>query len=321
MRNRTLKIGARGSSLALWQAGWVRASLLKEDAGLDVTVTVIKTTGDRVLDSPLSDIGDKGLFTKEIEIALLRGEVDLAVHSLKDLPTQLPDGLRIGAVMAREDVRDVFIPHPNSKERSLSGLCHDARIATGSLRRQSQILNRWPGFSIIDLRGNLDTRFRKLDESSWDGMLLAAAGVRRLGLDGRIGEYVDPLVLLPAVGQGALAVEIRSDDPERAALIEPLNDTSTAAAVAAERALLRALEGGCQIPIGAWGRIPEGGSVLRLEAYVGSLDGSAAVRGEREGSPEEADAIGIGLAQDLQRKGASGILEGIRSASSSEHRR
>lgn len=310
MTRSTLRIGTRGSELALWQARWAEKSLRQRFPALRVTVQVIRTTGDRILDSPLAMIGDKGLFTKEIERALVDGEVDVAVHSLKDLPTVLPDGLTIGAVSAREDVRDVFIPHPGNSVRTLAGQQPGTVVATGSLRRQAQLLHRWPSLRTADIRGNLQTRMTKLDASSWGGMMLAAAGVRRLGFAERIGEYIDPAMILPAVGQGALALEIRLDDSEIADLIGVLHDVPTGQGVAAERALLRSLEGGCQVPIGALAVVE--GNRLTLEAAVASLDGTTLVRDAEKGTPERAEEVGITLARRLRDRGASKILEDIR---------
>jgi hydroxymethylbilane synthase len=315
MATDVLRIGTRGSDLALWQAHWVQAELRRIHPALTVTVTIIKTTGDRVLDAPLSQIGDKGLFTREIEHALLAREVDIAVHSLKDLPTRLPAGLMLGVVCEREDVRDAFLPHPANPVRRLLDQPRGARIATGSLRRKCQLLNLRPDLSIIDIRGNLNTRMKKLEASDWAGMLLARAGVVRLGWDDRIGESLDPLAILPAVGQGALGIEIREQDPEVAALIAPLHHPDTAAAALAERALLRRLEGGCQVPIGTFGRMErtgDGETELVLDAMVGSLDGRTVVRGQRRGSAGRPDTLGSDLAEELIAKGAGVILDAIR---------
>ena len=210
--HKPLRIGSRGSELALWQAQYVASTLRQRFPGLDVSVHIIKTKGDKVLDAPLSKIGDKGLFTREIENALVFGEIDIAVHSLKDLPTELPQGLSLGAVPEREDVRDVFVPHLRNPVKSLLDQPEHAAIATGSLRRQSQLLHLRPDFRIQDIRGNLTTRMRKLDHSDWAGMILARAGLVRLGWEERIGETLDPQLFLPAVGQGALGIEVRSSD-------------------------------------------------------------------------------------------------------------
>jgi hydroxymethylbilane synthase len=311
----SLRIGTRGSELALWQARWVERELMRAHPGLGITVTIIKTTGDRVLDAPLSKIGDKGLFTREIEHALLTGEIDLAVHSLKDLPTELPAGLVLGAVCRREDLRDVFIPHPANSERTLLGQPRGATVATGSLRRKCQLLHLRPDLHIVDIRGNLNTRLKKLDGSDWSGMILARAGVVRLGWQDRIGETLDPLTVLPAVGQGAVAIEIRAGDNAVAARLLPLHHQETAAATLAERALLRRLEGGCQVPIGTYARLApsdQGGEVLVLDAMVGSLDGRTVVRARREGHPARSEDLGKELALDLIDRGAGAILEQIR---------
>ena len=228
-----LRIGSRGSDLALWQARWVQGELARLHPGLGVEIEIIRTTGDRILDSPLSAIGDKGLFTKEIETALLDGRVDLAVHSLKDLPTRLPDGLALGAVCEREDVRDAFIPHPRNPERTLGRQPTGASVATGSLRRKCQLLALRPDLRIVDIRGNLNTRMRKLEESDWAGMMLAAAGVKRLGWEKSVGEVLDPLVILPAVGQGALGIEIRGTDVRTRSLVAPLHHAPTGSAALA----------------------------------------------------------------------------------------
>ncbi len=316
MNKNSLIVGSRGSELALWQAHWVQAELQQLHPEMDIRITVIKTTGDRVLDSPLSKIGDKGLFTREIEHALLEGSIDLAVHSLKDLPTQLPEGLVIGAISERQDVRDVFIPHPGNPVHGLLDQEQGARIATGSLRRKCQILHHRPDFDIIDIRGNLNTRFRKLEESTWAGMILARAGVVRLGREEHVGETLSPEVILPAVGQGALAVEIRTGDDRIRSIVRALDHQPTAQATRAERALLRRLEGGCQVPIGTYGRVVDGGSgrTLVLDAVVGSLDGTTVVQGNITGVPEEGEELGTELAGILLSRGADGILRTIRSA-------
>jgi hydroxymethylbilane synthase len=312
----TLRIGSRGSELALWQAQWVHDRLAALYPDLKVEIKIIKTKGDKVLDAPLSKIGDKGLFTREIEHALLNKKIDLAVHSLKDLPTSLPEGLVLGAVTEREDPRDVFIPRPGSKVRRLMDLPPEAAVATGSLRRKCQLLNRRPDLNIIDIRGNLNTRYAKLEASTWEGMILARAGVVRLGWADRIGESIDPLVILPAVGQGALGIEVRSGDQNVMKRIERIHHAPSAVATTAERALLRTLEGGCQVPIGTYGRIgtaPGGGAQLLLDAMVGSLDGMHIVRDSIAGSPEDADALGVALARSLLAAGAQQILDAIRS--------
>ena len=316
MTSDTVTIGSRGSALALWQAHWVQAELKREFPALRTTIEIIKTTGDRILDSPLSMIGDRGLFTREIEEALLEHRIDLAVHSLKDLPTELPDGLCLGATCVREDVRDVFIPHSGNPRRLLLEQLPGARIATGSLRRRSQLLHLRPDFEIIDIRGNLNTRMSKLEESAWAGMILARAGVVRLGWEKAIGESIPADVLLPAVGQGALGIEIRKGDKETLALVAPLGHIPTTQATVAERALLRRLGGGCQVPIGTFARMEKGSPFqLHLDAVVGSLDGRRLVRGKIHGDPAGAEAIGGKLAETLLAGGADRILRDIRAGS------
>jgi hydroxymethylbilane synthase len=310
VKNQLLRIGTRGSELALWQTNWVKDQLLKKFPTLRIDTIVIKTTGDKILDSPLSKIGNKGLFIKEIEHALLNNEIDLAVHSLKDVPTSIPEGLTIGAVTKREDVRDVFISHPKKKHTTFDELPHSARIATGSLRRKCQLLHWRPDIEIVDIRGNLSTRFRKLEESDWDGMILARAGVVRLGWEVKITEILPTERMLPAVGQGALAVEIRTDDRSIKKIVGVVHDETTAIATRGERALLRELEGGCQVPIGTHGRITYG--QFLLDAIIGSVDGKKTVRGKIHGGPEHAEELGRALAQTLLESGAREILEKIR---------
>jgi hydroxymethylbilane synthase len=314
----SVRIGSRGSELALWQARWVRDKLVELHPGLVVEIQIIKTKGDKVLDAPLSKIGDKGLFTREIEHALLQGSIDLAVHSLKDLPTELPEGLVLGAVTEREDVRDVFLPRPGTRVRRLVDLPQGAAVATGSLRRKCQLLHLRPDLRIVDLRGNLNTRYAKLEASGWEGMLLARAGVVRLGWAERIGEAIDPLVILPAVGQGALGIEVRNEDARVLKLIGGFHHTATAEATGAERALLHELEGGCQVPIGTYGRIvtdQTGKPVLMLDALVGSLDGTRVIRDAISGSPEASSVLGAALARRLLGLGAQQILDQIRTPS------
>ena len=321
MQIESLRIGTRGSDLALWQANWVKQRLEVLHPGIAVAVTIIKTTGDRVLDAPLSKIGDKGLFTREIENALLRGEIDLAVHSLKDLPTELPSGLQIGAITEREDPRDVFLPHPSNACRSLLDQPTGVTVATGSLRRKCQLKALRPDVHVVDVRGNLSTRLRKLDDSDWAGMLLARAGVIRLGWEARIGEIVPADLILPAVGQGALAIEIKEGDERALTAVAPLASTQTTSAVLAERSLLRRLEGGCQVPIGTYARIDTKKGIERLvmDAMVGSLDGARVVRGHAEGNASEAESLGRSLAETLLRDGADTILATIRGSTLNEH--
>jgi hydroxymethylbilane synthase len=295
-----LTIGSRGSQLALWQANWVKARL--DELGAPSRIEIIRTTGDRITDVPLAKVGGKGLFTKEIEDALLGGRVDLAVHSLKDLPTELPSGLGIAAVPEREDARDVLAG------ARLADLPAGARVGTSSLRRVAQFRAVRPDLVIESVRGNLDTRLRKLAEGRYDALVLAAAGLRRMGWQDRIAEYLDPDVMCPAVGQGALAIEAReASEAER--VCRRLEHAATRAAVDAERAVLRSLGGGCQVPIGAHATLDDGG--LRLVAVVAAPDGSVVVRRRLSGPAEEARLLGEALGAELLAAGAREILEQV----------
>ena len=304
-----LRIASRGSELALWQAHAVERALLAADPQAEIRIDVVKTIGDKILDVPLAKIGDKGLFTKELDEALLSGAADLAVHSLKDVPTRLPEGLVIAAITVREDPRDVLILPPGATG-SLASLPAGARVGTSSLRRRAQLQARRPELEVLDLRGNLNTRLAKLDRGDYEAIILAAAGVLRLGWEDRIAESLDPAEWLPAVGQGALAVVARADDEAVLQRLRPLHHEETAAAVIAERALLRALEGGCQVPIGALGGL-DGGRLV-LHGLVAATDGETILRASAEGAPEEAEALGRGLAAELLRRGAGEILAQIR---------
>ncbi|MGD1044016.1 MAG: hydroxymethylbilane synthase [Bacteroidota bacterium] len=306
----TIRIGTRGSELALWQTHRVKALLEAHFPGITVDVQKIKTTGDKILDAPLAKIGDKGLFTKELEIALLDNRVDIVVHSYKDVPTFVPEGLSIAAVLEREDVHDVFIANPKKSNRTIVGLPLNAIIATGSLRRKCQLLNARPDIHIVEIRGNLNTRLKKLDSSEWDGMILAKAGITRLGWAQRITDILPFELMLPAVGQGALAIECRIGDQLIQEMLRPLHHHPTAITVTAERALLRHLEGGCQIPIGTYGRII--GNEFQLDAVIGSLDGKRIVRGKKIGTISHAEQTGIDLAKELLSRGGKEILEEIR---------
>ncbi len=323
-----ISIGTRGSKLALWQAEWVKAEIQMVDPGIDVRLIKIKTTGDMILDVPLAQVGGKGLFVKEIEESILRNDVDIAVHSMKDVPTDFPAGLHLSAICEREDPRDAFISQvqsPKFKVQSFKDLPQGARIGTSSLRRSSQLLNMRPDLQITQLRGNLDTRLRKLDEGQFDAIILAAAGVKRLGLQNRITEILPFEVSLPAIGQGAIGIECRADDEIINKIVGALNHKETSIAVRAERAFLRKLEGGCQVPIAAYARIEhraEGKeqraqndsslvtrhSLLIMDGLVGSIDGKRLVKGHIEGSPEDYESLGNRLAEDLLSRGAQEIL-------------
>ncbi len=309
---RLLRIGTRASRLALWQAEHVAARLRAAHPGIAVERVEIVTAGDRVLDQALSRIGDKGLFTHELEDALRAGRIDLAVHSLKDLPTTLPADLGLGAVVEREDPRDALVSRGG---RRLDELPAGARIGTSSLRRRSQLLAQRPDLVVLDLRGNVPTRLDKLARGEADATVLARAGLLRLGLDGRIAEVLAPDVMLPAVGQGALGVEVRREDERVARLLASLDHAATRIATAAERALLARLEGGCQVPVGALGEIA--GGRLRLRGLVADVDGSRVVREEIEGAAGDATAaarLGTALAERLLEAGAGPILARIRAA-------
>lgn len=303
---RQIRIGTRGSALALWQAEWVKSELEKKYPGLVVTLTKIKTTGDKILDVPLAKVGGKGLFVKEIEEAMLEGTIDIAVHSMKDVPTFFPEGLHLGAITKREDPRDALISRDHVK---FNDLPNGANIGTSSLRRQAQLMNIRPDFHIQQLRGNVDTRLRKLKEGQFHAIILAAAGVRRLGLAENVTEYIDPEISLPAIGQGALGIECRIDDRELNNTISFFNHAETRVCVTAERALLRKLEGGCQVPIACYGLMKNG--TLHLSGLVGSVDGKRIIKDSINGRPEDADKLGVTLAEKLLGQGADVILREV----------
>ena len=303
---RELVIGTRGSKLAIWQAKWVLARLQHLEPGLAVSLKRIKTTGDKVLDTPLATIGGKGLFVKEIEEALARGEIDLAVHSMKDVPTRLPEGLEILAVPEREDPRDVLV---SRQGLPLSRLPQGARVGTSSLRRQAQLLHRRSDLTVALLRGNLDTRLRKLDAGEYDGIVLAAAGLRRLGWGDRVTEYLPFDMSLPAIGQGALGLGGRADDGFVRDLVVRLEHRPTRSAVMAERAVLERLEGGCQVPIAAHAVVT--GERLTLIGLVADVNGRHVVRDSVEGPVQEAHRLGVQLAERLLALGGDEILKEI----------
>lgn len=307
---RKYTIGTRGSALALWQTDFVKTELEKRFPEAAFDVRIIKTTGDRILDTSLSKIGDKGLFTKQIETALTGGEIDLAVHSLKDLPTVQPENVVIGAVSARETPNDVFIA---ARYDSIDDLPRGARVATGSLRRRSQLLNYRPDLEIVEIRGNVPTRIEKFLAADLDGLILAYSGVHRLGLDAHIKQIVPVEIMLPAVGQGVMAIESRENDAEISAMLTAINDRSVAACVTAERAFLRSLEGGCQVPIGAFAEIA--GEDIYLRGFVGSLNGTITIRDSMSGQSGEAKSLGERLAEKVLQKGASQILSEAREKS------
>ena len=301
-----LRIGTRGSQLALWQANWVKEQLIRKHPDLDVEIHTIKTTGDKILDVPLAKVGGKGLFVKEIEEALLEKSVDLAVHSMKDVPTELPDGLGIVAVSEREDPRDAVL---GRNKTPILELPRGAKIGTSSLRRQAQLFAARPDFAIEPLRGNINTRLRKLKEGMYDAIILAMAGVRRLGWDKEVTEVIDPGVMLPAIGQGALGIETRLTDEGTLERIAFLNDDVTSSCVAAERAFLHRLEGGCQVPIAAYA-VREGDEVL-LTGLVGSVDGTRMIKDSDRGTASGAAQLGDALASKILEAGGREILEEV----------
>ncbi len=302
--SRSFRIGSRRSALAMEQSGWVAEKLGQSHPGFRFEIVRFQTQGDRVLNVALSKIGQKGLFTRELEEAMLRGEIDLAVHSLKDLPTELPPGLALGAVTERLDPRDVVISQGGL---GLDALPPGARVGTSALRRAAQLRHRRADLDVESVRGNVETRLRKLDEGHFSALVMAAAGLSRLGLAGRISEYLQPETLLSAVGQGALGIEIRADDEFTREVVRRLNHAPTEAATMAERALLRRLGGGCQVPIAALGRVT--GERLWLDGMVADPDGQRLIRDRAEGPVAEADALGVALAERLLGAGAGDILK------------
>ena len=304
---RKIKIGTRGSKLALWQAGWVQSALYKKDPLLSVEIKVIKTKGDKILDVPLAMVGGKGLFVKEIEEALLDGRIDLAVHSMKDMPAEIPDGLCIGAIPQREVSQDVLI---SQNGLYFLELANGAGIGTSSLRRSAQLLHARPDIVILPLRGNLDTRLKKLESGDMDAIIVAAAGVKRLGFEHKITEYLDENIMLPAVGQGALCIETRENDSVIKPLIAALNHQQTRKVVLGERAFLCRLEGGCQIPIAAHGKIEN--NIFTLTGLVATVDGATIIKDTMSGPEEDSKRVGVKLAERLISMGAKKILEDLK---------
>jgi hydroxymethylbilane synthase len=301
-----IRIGTRASALALWQAEWVKSELEKKYPGMTVSLTKIKTTGDKILDVPLAKVGGKGLFVKEIEEAMLANEIDIAVHSMKDVPTFFPDGLHLSCITEREDVRDALLSNKNVKFKDLP---QGANIGTSSLRRQAQITSLRPDFVIHQLRGNVGTRIQKLKEGKFDAIILAAAGVKRLKLTENVSEYLPTELSLPAIGQGALGIECRIDDRELNDMIAFFNHADSRTCVMGERALLRRLEGGCQVPIACYGQVKDG--KLHLTGLVGSVDGKRIIKDALVGEPGDAEKLGVTLAESLLKKGADVILREV----------
>lgn len=306
MKKDTIIIGTRSSKLALWQADYVMECLQKKYPELHVEKKLMTTKGDKILDAPLAKIGGKGLFTKELEQDMLAGGIDIAVHSLKDMPTEVPDGLIITAITKRYDPGDAFV---SNKVASLAELPQGAVVGTSSLRRKAQLLHARPDLEIRDLRGNVNTRLRKLDAGEYDAAVLAVAGLRRLGFGGRITEVLPKSMILPAVGQGALAIEAREDDAETRELVAFLNDEATVACAKAERAFLARVEGGCQVPVGVYATPEDGG--LHVEAVIASLDGRRLYRDHVSGQVKDAEPLGTRLADKLLDMGGIDIMHEI----------
>jgi hydroxymethylbilane synthase len=290
----------------LWQANHVREALLARYPQLDIELVTMTTQGDKILDTPLAKVGGKGLFVKELETGILERRADLAVHSMKDVPVEFPAGLGLGAILPREDPRDVLISNAFT---AIDALPTGARVGTSSLRRQCQLRAQRPDLQVLDLRGNVNTRLQKLDNGDYDAIMLAAAGVKRMGWKERITQVLAPEQFLPAIGQGAIGIEIRRDDHRVAELVAELNDDQTAVRVSAERALNAALQGGCQVPIAGYAEISHG--VIVLRALVGRPDGSGLIQGVISGRPEEAEELGRVLADDLLSRGARAVLDAV----------
>jgi hydroxymethylbilane synthase len=307
MNRKNIKIGTRGSKLALWQAQQVKTAIEQTFPELTAEIVVIKTKGDIILDVALSKIGDKGLFTKEIETALLNNEVNVAVHSLKDLPTELPDGLTIGGTLPRGEVRDVFISRDG---RTLDQMTPADRIATSSLRRKAQLLSHNPQLTIVDIRGNVDTRLQKLADGVCDALIMAGAGILRLGYDNKITHFLDPKQMLPAVSQGAVAIQVREDDEPIQVIVDAISHDITFHTAMAERCLLRTLEGGCQVPVGCYSEI--NGNSFTLTGMVASVDGQTVIRKQVTCPVDEAPEAAIELAQNILDDGGAEILSQIR---------
>ena len=302
----TLRIATRKSPLALWQAEYAAARLARHHPELSVALVEVSTTGDRGLDVPLANIGGKGLFMKELEVALLEGRADIAVHSMKDVVVQLPQGFAISAICERDDPLDAFV---SNDHESLERLPDGARVGTCSLRRQAQLRAAFPALKVMNLRGNVNTRLRKLDSGEFDAIILAAAGLKRLEMQERIRHTIDAAVSLPAVGQGAVGIETRIDDFAVHDLVKPLDHEPTRRCVEAERALNEQLEGGCQVPIGAFARIP--GDRMVLDGLVGSIDGRRILRTRVEGTPDDPSRLGRRAAEELVTRGARDILREV----------
>lgn len=299
-------IGTRGSKLALWQASWIKGSIEKQHPGLPVYLKVIHTSGDKILDVPLAQVGGKGLFVKEIEEELLEGEIDLAVHSMKDVPSDLPEGLHLGFYTNQDDPGDALV---SREKKKLFDLPRGGKVGTSSLRRQAQLLSARPDLQIFSIRGNVETRLRKLEEERLDAIIMASAGLKRLGLEERITEYLDLEVSLPAVGQGVLGIELRKEDTRLHETLSFLEEPETRIRMRAERSFLKRLEGGCQVPIGAYATVKEG-EVL-LKGMVASLNGETMIRESLNGNADQAEQLGVELAERILSLGGREILEEV----------
>jgi len=303
-----VRIATRKSALALWQAEYVKAQLEHFHQDITVELVPMTTKGDIILDTPLAKVGGKGLFVKELEVAMLEGRADIAVHSMKDVPVDFPEGLGLEVICPREDPRDAFVSNTYA---NLSELPQGAIVGTSSLRRQCQLKAKRPDLDIRDLRGNVNTRLRKLDEGEYDAIILASAGLIRLEMSERIAQFIEPEAMLPANGQGAVGIECRIDDKNIKALLAPLECHTTRVRVLAERAMNKALEGGCQVPIGSYGVLSENGKELFLRGLVGAVDGSELIESEITGPSEQGEILGDKLAQELLSRGADKILQQV----------
>lgn len=306
MPSQTIRIATRKSPLALWQAEFVAARLKEIVPFVETELVRMTTRGDKILDAPLAKVGGKGLFVKELEQGMLAGEADIAVHSMKDVPVEFPAGLHLGAILKRQDPRDALI---SNQYQSMTALPPDAKIGTSSLRRECQIRSHSRLYQIAGLRGNVNTRLSKLDSGEYDAIILAAAGIKRLGLSSRISEYLEPSLCLPAIGQGAIGVECRSDDDRINEILAILNDEESVICVTAERAMNRTLQGGCQVPIAGHAILTD--NTIYLRGLVGNPDGSSVIRGEISGDATNASELGDGLAHELLERGADKILRDL----------
>ncbi len=304
MQKNIVRIATRRSPLALWQAEYVKTALEKIHPNIRIELVKMVTQGDKILDTPLAKVGGKGLFVKELETGMLQGEADIAVHSMKDVPVEFPKGLHLAVICPREDPRDAFV---SNRFASFDSLPEGARVGTSSLRRQCQLRARRPDLQILDLRGNVNTRLKKLDDGQYDAIILAAAGLIRLGFQQRIREFLTVEISLPAIGQGAVGIECRTDDDDIHELLAPLNDETTHIRVTAERAMNNRLEGGCQVPIAGYAELE--GDGLWLRGLVGHPDGAPVIKSEIRGKAAQAGALGTALADDLLTRGAREILD------------